>query len=349
MRHSFRYCVLRTAVVAAALTLTVPLSQPSIAAEELVENAAQASVAGSLTYRARIALPDSAVAVVELRQTFGAVLVEQRIPLRGRQVPVAFTMHVAMDAFTPNTAYEFRGAILVDGRIAWVSPMKPVRLAAGTVDLGEILLKPQQLTLPFTARGNEPGWRVTVGKKQIVLVTDNGSARETFPTPPPQSTVDVTSFVVPAKSMTIAVAERPCADSMSGMFYPLSVSLELAGTTRKGCGGDPKSLLTGGEWLVEAIDGRAVVGHSHVIIKFGADGRVSGTGSCNSFTAGYTLSGEGLKIDKAASTMRACEDVLMEQEHRFLDTLAAVHRFEIAADGALVLLTSDGRPLVARR
>jgi heat shock protein HslJ len=47
--------------------------------------------------------------------------------------------------------------------------------------------------------------------------------------------------------------------------------------------------------------------------------------------------------------MMACEPSLMEQERRFLDALDATRRFEIAPDGALVLLADDGPKLVARR
>jgi heat shock protein HslJ len=47
--------------------------------------------------------------------------------------------------------------------------------------------------------------------------------------------------------------------------------------------------------------------------------------------------------------MMACEPSLMEQERRFLDALAAVTRFEIAPDGALVLVGGDEPKLIVRR
>ena len=47
--------------------------------------------------------------------------------------------------------------------------------------------------------------------------------------------------------------------------------------------------------------------------------------------------------------MMACDPALMAQERRFLDALAAVRRFEIAPDGALVLVADDGPRLLARR
>jgi heat shock protein HslJ len=47
--------------------------------------------------------------------------------------------------------------------------------------------------------------------------------------------------------------------------------------------------------------------------------------------------------------MMACEPSVMEQERRFLDALGAVRRFEIAPDGALVLVAGDQPKLIARR
>jgi heat shock protein HslJ len=47
--------------------------------------------------------------------------------------------------------------------------------------------------------------------------------------------------------------------------------------------------------------------------------------------------------------MMACDPALMEQERRSLDASDAIRRFEIAPDGALVLLADDGPKLSARR
>ena len=44
-----------------------------------------------------------------------------------------------------------------------------------------------------------------------------------------------------------------------------------------------------------------------------------------------------------------CDAPLMEQERRFLDALAGVRGFSIAADGTLLLQAGDGRDVEARR
>jgi heat shock protein HslJ len=209
--------------------------------------------------------------------------------------------------------------------------------------------EPAAAQRPLIGRGNEPGWSVTIGASEIELVTDYGATRAMFPSPTPQTSGDVTRYAVADAGLTITLLERPCADTMSGMFYPLTVTVERPEGVLSGCGGEPASLLLGPEWLVESIDGAAIAPDSRLTIAFREGGRIDGIASCNRYLADYELTGEALAIAGGASTMMACAPSLMEQERRFLDALAAVRRFEIMPDGALVLLADDGPTLIARR
>jgi heat shock protein HslJ len=202
---------------------------------------------------------------------------------------------------------------------------------------------------PLRARGNEPGWNLSIGAAEIELVTDYGAARSTFPKPAPGISPGATRYVVADANLTVTLLDRPCADTMSGMFYPLTVTVERPEGVLSGCGGEPASLLLGPEWVVESIDGAPLISDSGVTLAFDEAGRVSGVASCNRYLATYELTGEGLSIDGGASTMMACEPDLMEQERRFLDTLDAIRRFEIAPDGALVLVADAGPKLIAHR
>jgi heat shock protein HslJ len=47
--------------------------------------------------------------------------------------------------------------------------------------------------------------------------------------------------------------------------------------------------------------------------------------------------------------MMACPPALMQQEARFLEVLRNVRRFDVSANGALVLQTGDRRTITARR
>lgn len=74
-----------------------------------------------------------------------------------------------------------------------------------------------------------------------------------------------------------------------------------------------------------------------------ADGTVSGSAGCNTFTAAYTLDGASLTIGPAASTMMMCADPadLMTQETNFLVGLENVATWEIF-NGVLTLRDAEG-------
>ncbi|MCO5107389.1 MAG: META domain-containing protein [Burkholderiaceae bacterium] len=206
-------------------------------------------------------------------------------------------------------------------------------------------------SLPYRATGNEPGWRLDITARTMTLLADDGRTRIEAPTPLAEPGEGFTRFRAPAAGVGLVatIFERRCADSMTGMPYPDTVSVAFAGRTLNGCGGDPATLLRGDEWVVEDLRGGGVVDRSRPTLAFGADGRVSGRGSCNRFTASYALTGEGLTISRPAATMMACAPALMQQERLFFDLLAQVRRFTIEPTGALVLHAADGGTITARR
>ncbi|MCU0506966.1 MAG: META domain-containing protein [Anaerolineae bacterium] len=76
-----------------------------------------------------------------------------------------------------------------------------------------------------------------------------------------------------------------------------------------------------------------------------AAGKVGGSAGCNNYTASYTVDGEKLTIDQAASTMMMCEQEIMDQEMAFLTNLQAVA--EYAVDAAQLTLFDDlGAPVL---
>lgn len=201
--------------------------------------------------------------------------------------------------------------------------------------------------VPTTARGNEPGWSLTIGDSEIDLITNMGADRVTFAKPRAEVT---TRYVVEPEGVVISIVDTPCADTMSGMPFPFSVTVERPDGVLSGCGGEPASLLTGDEWTVESIGGQPTVPQSKVTIAFAEDGGLSGAASCNRFVGGWHLSGEGLTFGQIGSTMMAClEPELSDQERTFIEALGKISRFEIAPDGALVLVAGDTPAIVARR
>jgi heat shock protein HslJ len=203
----------------------------------------------------------------------------------------------------------------------------------------------------LTARGNEPGWRIELSEKAI---TFNGQDGEIFTIAPvPQAartgTTDTYAATVDGRTFTLAIADAVCADTMTGMPHPKTVTVTI-GNDRKltGCGGEPASLLHG-DWKVEEIEGKPIVPDSKPTLAFTPEGSINGNGSCNRFFGSFSLSGEGLKVSHIGATMMACEPPILSQEGTFFKTLEAVQRFEVAADGRLRLLGGDGRALIMLR
>lgn len=83
-------------------------------------------------------------------------------------------------------------------------------------------------------------------------------------------------------------------------------------------------------------------------ITFAADGTVSGTTGCNSFSGGYTVDGSSLTFGPLATTRMACPDDVAAQETAVLTGLESTASFAI--DGqTLSLLGADGAFLLGYR
>ncbi|WP_376695625.1 META domain-containing protein [Wenzhouxiangella sp. EGI_FJ10305] len=204
---------------------------------------------------------------------------------------------------------------------------------------------------PLSGGGNEPGWQVTIDDDHIELTSDYGQTSTEASLIGSGSSGLTTRFrgIGDNGPILAAFGQSVCRDSATGMPHPYSVEVQFDGGRLDGCGGRPRDLLLGTDWRVTRLDGEAVpeTGADDeevmITIAFDAEDRVSGRAACNRFTADYELGGEGLSISPAASTRMACREPRMQLESRFLDLLGSVRRFNIGADGELVLITTGGR------
>jgi heat shock protein HslJ len=95
------------------------------------------------------------------------------------------------------------------------------------------------------------------------------------------------------------------------------------------------STLAGTSWQATGINNgkEAVVGMDgteQVTLAFGDDGTVSGSGGCNTYSGPYTTSGtDQLTIGTLASTMKACEEQVMETEQMFFAALENVATYQL--------------------
>lgn len=86
-------------------------------------------------------------------------------------------------------------------------------------------------------------------------------------------------------------------------------------------------------------------GDRPLTVTFAADGRVSGSGGCNTFMGRYTIDDQALFVGTLASTRRACATPAVQtQEQRFLQDLQAAVRVEVSG-AQLTVVTRDGSRL----
>jgi heat shock protein HslJ/membrane-bound inhibitor of C-type lysozyme len=204
----------------------------------------------------------------------------------------------------------------------------------------------------FTAGGNEPGWNLTIAAgNALTLLTDMGATTTKVARAAVETIPNGRKYSGSAAGRTVVatVLDTPCVDTMTGMPRPNTVEVSLDGTTYKGCGGDMASLIRGTSWIVADINGAPVVDRSRVTMEFGTDGRVTGSSSCNTYGAKYSLTAESLTFGPAMGTRRACNPALMAQEAAFLKVLGAVRTFEVRPDGSLLFkVDGDGGSIGTR-
>ena len=193
---------------------------------------------------------------------------------------------------------------------------------------------------PFRASGNEPFWSLMLEHGSLTLNRLNEGELPAQDYATGDNKGEYVSRGDPR--IRLQVTDELCHDNMSGMPYPQRVSVEVDGSTLKGCGGNPARLLQGAEWVVEDINAGGIIDRSRVTLNFWQDGRITGRASCNNLMGQYQLSGEGLSIGQVATTRMACAPALMAQEQRVLDTLAQVQRFDFDQTGALLLHAAEG-------
>lgn len=208
---------------------------------------------------------------------------------------------------------------------------------------------PDAKALSVTARGNEPFWTVKLGDGRMVFTPMDGAAVDVAL--PAAEAVEGDGARYAAADLTVTLTPMLCRDSMAGMPHPLTATVETGGKSLQGCAGAPVDLLAGGEWVVTKIGDAAVAEPVKVTIAFdAAKGGVAGSAGCNRYFGSFTLTGEGLSFGPGmGSTMMACEDNAMAAERAFLSAMTTVDRFDIDADGALLLISADAPVMRAQR
>ena len=98
--------------------------------------------------------------------------------------------------------------------------------------------------------------------------------------------------------------------------------------------------LAGSEWRPSFMSAAELPAGIKMQVEFQPDGRITGSGGCNRFFGGYTISGNHIKIGPLASTRKGCPG-LIKVEAIFFATLQAASSFE-QTDTTLILFDASG-------
>jgi heat shock protein HslJ/uncharacterized lipoprotein YbaY len=197
------------------------------------------AIKGTLSYRARIALPPDSRAIVALKDVShpdGPVVAEQRIDLHGRQVPIAFDLTVDRAKLDDTKRYAVRGAVFVGGHPVWASDPVMIDQTTGSVDVGTLAMVPvragafasvfqcggERATVDFTRRA----MRLTVGNQTFEMrqaVAASGARFEAVGDP-------TTWFWNKGQWATLVV---------KGQTYPECVQVDQNSTTFRARGNEP--------------------------------------------------------------------------------------------------------------
>ena len=109
---------------------------------------------------------------------------------------------------------------------------------------------------------------------------------------------------------------------MVGTMVDLRRIRKVAGT------GTESSGIAGTSWRLEDLMGTGVLDAAQATLEFGADGAVSGRGSCNRFSGKADIRGNTLSFSPLVSTKMACAEAVMDQEKRYFEALQGAERFE---------------------
>lgn len=111
--------------------------------------------------------------------------------------------------------------------------------------------------------------------------------------------------------------------------------------------------LAGTPWVLETytkISGSTVgvLPSTKVTILFGPGGNLSGSAGCNSYSGGYSLTGQNsITIGPLITTLMYCgEPGVMDQETSYLALLNTAASYDITPDGTLNLRNATGTPVL---
>ena len=99
------------------------------------------------------------------------------------------------------------------------------------------------------------------------------------------------------------------------------------------------------DWVLEEIDGNAVIDNVQSTIRFQGNDRIAGWGGCNRYFANFRSGFRSFTVGPIGSTRRVCPQVVMEQEERFLNALQKARSIRMENDRLVIDSEVIDKPL----
>ena len=157
---------------------------------------------------------------------------------------------------------------------------------------------------PLQARGEAPGWRLTVTPARIVFASDDGTDLVAEPnsggTVPRQGRIE-------GRRIRVETLLQPC-DLTSGSFAQ-TVRVTIDGRVRSGCGGEQSKELSlgAGSWTVLSVNGRPTPLDRPFEARFERR-LLSLRLGCERLTAPFVVTGQLLSAGAVNKPAAACAD-----------------------------------------
>jgi uncharacterized lipoprotein YbaY/heat shock protein HslJ len=323
------------------------------------EKAAIAEITGTVAYRQRSALPLDAEVLVRLedvsRQDAPATVIDEvKINPRGKQVPIPFRLTYDPAQIEPSHRYHVRATISSGGRMVFTSTSAYPVITRGAPAKADIIVQP--VTAPT---GNITSSRL---EGTFVYFADAGLFTECrtglrYPVAQEEDNAALERAYLaarPAPGTPVAVTLEGRVElrpKMEGEGFQEMLIVERFDRVRPGkpcASAVPAATLEGTSWKLIELKGQPVTAspgsrEAHLVLL--PEGKLGGSGGCNSFFGSYVATPDSLRLTPAGSTMMACPEPLMKQEQDFTAALSAVTGYRIAAD-TLELL--GGEQVLAR-
>jgi len=334
-------------------------SEPAAAAEAPL---AQAAITGTIGYRERLALTDSAVVRVTLQDVSlqdvqAPVLAEQEISAPG-QVPIRFELHYSPADIDERRSYSVRATIHDRDRLLFTTDTQVPVLTRGAGREAHLTV------VQVPARAEPPGQLRTPVEGMVLegmfsYLADAGRfwdcrTGRSFPVSMEGAYIELeraylNSGINAGNQAMVRLRgrfqERP---SMEGNRSEVSLIVDKFETL------DPDSACTPSEhatllntyWKLVELDDHAIVTpegmrEAHLILA-GDESRAHGNAGCNRFFGSFESAGDRLGFSALGATMMACPEG-MDTEQGFLRALDETTRFAIS--GQFLTLFAGDRPL----